>query len=163
MNQRSARLVATAAMMLAALAIIPAAAGPVIWFATDIGAPSARGSTHVDASGAWTIKGGGDPTVWGSADNFQYAYQRVAGDVSITGRFLTMDGGHPEWAMAGLMIRENDSTGSRNVFFCMTSLHGLHAFVAFRCHRSGAGDKPAALGGCCRFRREAGGHAVLVQ
>jgi hypothetical protein len=101
-------------------------AGPNLWLARDIGSPAIRGSTSVDANGVWTLRGSGDD-IWGTADNFQFAYQTVKGDVTLIARYLSLEGGDPDWAKVGLMIRENDTPGSPNVHFHMAHAHGLAA------------------------------------
>src|SRR5690348_14870004 len=110
MDQRRNALwfAAAATFGLAGMRPAGAAALPGPWLNKDIGAPAMAGSTDVDATGVWTIKGGGDE-IYNNADNFQYAYQSVIGDASITARLLSRSGGDTTWAKTGLMIRENDS------------------------------------------------------
>ena len=48
------------------------------------------------------------------------------GDGSITAQFLSRSGGDPNWAKAGLMIRENLTDGAPNVNLPMTPV-GLNA------------------------------------
>lgn len=129
--QQSRNLISLAMAAMLALALaLPALADPppAPWIAKDIGEPSAAGSTDVDANGVWTIRGDGDD-IFNVADNFQFAYQVVRGDASISARFLSMEIVEPSWTKVGLMVRENDTAGSPNVNYCMTSGNGLHATV----------------------------------
>jgi hypothetical protein len=127
MNQRwSAHwLAAAAVLVLVSTRPVLAAAPSGPWTNKDIGAPAVAGSTDVDATGVWTVKGGGDD-IFNNADNFQYAFQSVIGDASITARLLSRSGGDTTWAKTGLMIRENDSDGSPNFNFPMTPGAGLN-------------------------------------
>lgn len=128
MNQRPSALWLAAAAMVAFAAprLVRADAPAGSWISKDVGAPARAGSTDVDATGVWTIKGSGDD-IFGSADNFQYAYQSIIGDASMTVQLLSRVGGDTQWAKTGLMIRDNDSDGSPNLNFTMTPGHGLHA------------------------------------
>jgi regulation of enolase protein 1 (concanavalin A-like superfamily) len=128
MHTRKGLLLLTTFTTLVLAVALPAAAAapPAPWVAKDIGAPGASGSTDVDANGVWTIKGSGDD-IFNTADNFQFAYQPVKGDASVSMRFLSMEVANEEWTKIGLMVRENDTAGSPCVHFCMTPLHGLHA------------------------------------
>src|ERR1051326_4920369 len=54
---------------------------PAGWSNADIGGPGMAGSTGY-TNGNWTVKGGGTD-IWGSSDQFQYAYTTVNGDSTI--------------------------------------------------------------------------------
>jgi hypothetical protein len=127
----SKRGTAVAVAGLALSIALPAIAAPPPppWIARDIGRPTPAGVTDVDA-GVWTLQGAG-ADVFGDNDQFQYAYQPVRGDGSITARFLSVTGGDGEWTKAGLMIRENDTAGSPYLGFVTTTGHGLHPNVRF--------------------------------
>jgi hypothetical protein len=113
-------------LIVAILALVsPVAAQlPTGFTAKDIGLPGAPGSTTVDAAGLWTIKGSGID-IWAQEDHFQFAYQPVKGDGSISARILSADGGHATWHKAGPMIRNSDGADARNVLLYMTSGEGL--------------------------------------
>jgi regulation of enolase protein 1 (concanavalin A-like superfamily) len=96
------------------------------WTTRDIGAIDVPGSTDVDAAGVWAIQASGSD-VWNYLDNFRYSYQPVRGDGSITARFLSLEGGNPDWAKAGPMIRESDASGAPNFFMAMSRGPGLMA------------------------------------
>jgi regulation of enolase protein 1 (concanavalin A-like superfamily) len=132
MNLRRAFLAFLTVTALALAGAPPSVAAPPNdpWVIGDIGSPTPAGSTDVDANGIWTLQGsGGD--IWGDTDQFQYARQSIRGDGSISARFLSRQGGDGEWAKVGLMVRENDSPGSPDLYYAMTPGHGLHAGVRF--------------------------------
>jgi hypothetical protein len=117
------RLAAVAAATI--LAALPALGQlPAEFAAKDIGLPSAAGSTAVDGSGVFTIKGSG-LDIWDTEDHFQFAYRPVRGDGSITARILSAEGGHETWHKAGPMIRASDASGARNALLYMSSGEGL--------------------------------------
>jgi DNA-binding GntR family transcriptional regulator len=89
----------------------------------DVGAPAAPGSTTVE-NGVFTLQGSGID-IWDQEDQFQFAYQLVEGDGSISARLLSSEGGHETWSKAGLMIRDNDAAGSRNALLYMSSGENL--------------------------------------
>lgn len=125
MKQRGI-IFATATLVLALALPAFADPPPAPWICRDIGEPAAAGSTDVDANGVWTIRGSGDD-IWGNADNFHFCYQVVRGDAQISARFLSMEIVEPSWTKVGMMVRENDTPGSPNINYCMTSGNGLHA------------------------------------
>jgi len=83
--------------------------------AADIGGPGAAGST-VDDNGKIVQKGsGGD--IWGTNDQFQFAYQKVSGNGSIEAELLAQDqgGGSDCCTKSGVMIRANTDDDSAHV------------------------------------------------
>jgi regulation of enolase protein 1 (concanavalin A-like superfamily) len=109
----------TATLVLAAALPTFAAAPPSPWIARDIGTPAIPGSTEVDATGVWTIRGSGIELFSNPADNFQFAYQPIRGDATLTARFLSMEGGDPQNARVGLMVRDNDTPSSPKLTYAM--------------------------------------------
>jgi FG-GAP-like repeat len=85
---------------------------PAGWTSRDIGAVGAAGSSAFSA-GRFTIRGSG-ADIWGTADEFQYAYLAIQGDGEITARVDNVQNLH-RWVKAGLMIRESTSPGARHV------------------------------------------------
>ena len=134
------RFLAPCSWLLAAFVALPAGAQlPEGWNSLDIGNPASPGLTAVDASAVWTIRGSG-ADIYGNADQFQFAYRLFAGSGSIAARILSHEGGEPNWAKTGLMFRENETAGSKNVNFCMTTTQGGH--ITFRTvARQGTGDQ----------------------
>ena len=62
------------------LTVNPTTGLPPGWNDADIGSPALAGSASFSSG---TVKGSG-ADVWGSADQFHYAYQSLTGDVTIT-------------------------------------------------------------------------------
>jgi len=81
--------------------------------------------------------------IWGSNDRFYFAYRTLSGDGSITARVMSQTNTDP-WAKAGLMFREDLTTGSRNAAMLITPMNG-EAFqyrptAATRSYSIGSGD-----------------------
>jgi hypothetical protein len=81
----------------------------------DVGAPSVPGSltTSTDATGTvYTVVGGGSD-IWGTADNFYYAYFKVTGDFDYVVNVKSHVGnsGDGGWSKAELMARVDDGSG----------------------------------------------------
>jgi hypothetical protein len=124
-NARTINL--TAPVAEAFYAALPVEGGlPAGWTSQDIGVVGHKGGFAV-AGGAYTVKASG-ADVWNAADGFHYGYQTLNGDGMITARVVSMQNTH-EWAMAGVMIRENASPGSRHAFMAVSIGHGLTLHV----------------------------------
>ena len=95
---------------------------PAGWTAQDVGGVALSGST-TENSGTWTLSGSG-ADIWKTADGFQFASQRIIGDVQVTAQVggLTNTAG---WAKAGVMIRESLTAGSRHASTFATAANGL--------------------------------------
>ena len=79
---------------------------------TDIGS-TRHGATLFDpASGAWTITGGG-ADMWGRADAFRFAWQRIEGDATLTATIQFPPGQHPPNEKAVLIFRQSLDPGAR--------------------------------------------------
>ena len=94
---------------------------PSGYTAQDIGAVAAAGSTS-ESDGTWTLKGSG-ADIWNNADEFQFAWRQVTGDVQITARVASLQNTH-QWAKAGVMIRESLAPGSRHASTFVTPGNG---------------------------------------
>jgi hypothetical protein len=94
-------------------------ANPVVFVGQDIGAPGAPGSFSY-SNGTYTVSGSGEGTD-GSADVFYFAYQTLAGDAQIMARLQSLQGGDPQLAEAGVMIRESLDPGSKQVSLTMNA------------------------------------------
>ena len=90
---------------------------PSGWTNRDIGSSTPRGSTTL-SGGTWTIAGGGE-NVWGTADEFQFAYRVMSGDVDISARLSSFDTAN-DWSKAGLMIRDGLTANGRNAFVALS-------------------------------------------
>ena len=105
---------------------------PTPWLAGDINASSVKGSTTYNA-GTFTVAGAGTG-VRSTADGFRFVSQGVSGDHTITAAVNSLqDTGTP--SMAGLMFRNDTSTGSPYVGLFVTPTGG----IAFQ-RRSTAGS-----------------------
>jgi regulation of enolase protein 1 (concanavalin A-like superfamily) len=82
---------------------------PSGWLDADVGATSPAGSASY-SSGVFTVMGGG-ADIWGTADQFNYAYQSASGDCTIVARVATVQNTATS-AKAGVMIRETTAAGS---------------------------------------------------
>ena len=82
---------------------------PSGWSAGDVGAPAVKGQTTYSA-GAFSVTGGG-ADVWGTADQFQFAYTQIDGDVDIVTRVASVQNTNV-WTKAGAMIRASLDAGS---------------------------------------------------
>jgi hypothetical protein len=89
---------------------------PAPWQSVTIGRWIARGSASA-SGGTHTIKGAG--WLGSSNDRVFFVHQRLTGDGQITARLRSLQNTSPN-ALAGVMIRENLTSGSRNVFMGIT-------------------------------------------
>lgn len=96
------------------------------WHDQDIGNVSAAGSFS-QSGNSFTV-GGSGADIWGTADEFHYAYQIGANvqytSVQIVARVSGMANTSP-WAKTGVMIRDSVSPSAANVLLALTPEHGL--------------------------------------
>jgi TolB protein len=79
--------------------------------ASDVGAPSHKGSVVYDAvRKEYRITGGGD-NMWAARDDFFFVWRKVTGDVVITANLKIVTGGAPH-RKAGLIVRKDLEPGS---------------------------------------------------
>ena len=95
---------------------------PTGWASRDIGSTGMAGSAAVSSS-TWTIAGSG-ANIWGTSDEFRFAYQQVTGDVDIRVR-LTRFEDLQDWSKAGVMIRETLNANARNAFMMLMPEYGV--------------------------------------
>ncbi|MHC4520578.1 MAG: discoidin domain-containing protein, partial [Planctomycetota bacterium] len=62
--------------------------------------------------------------IWGTADEFRYAYKSLTGDGSMTARVEALDGTPSTWAKAGVMVRQSTDGGSRHSMMILTGGDG---------------------------------------
>ncbi len=79
--------------------------------AASIGSPAIAGSTAL-AKGVYTLRGAGTD-IYGTHDQFEYAYADITGDTTLTARVTSVQNTHT-WAKAGVMIRAG--TGANGMF-----------------------------------------------
>jgi hypothetical protein len=87
----------------------------------DIGAVADTGGASY-ANSKVTIAGSG-ADIWGTADEFHYAYQPAYGDCSVVARVFSVQNTDP-WAKAGVMIRETLTSGSKHASMFITPGNG---------------------------------------
>lgn len=79
--------------------------------ASDVGAPSHRGSVTYDAARKEYRVTGGGSNMWGGRDEFFFVWRKVTGDVVITANLKIITGSVPH-RKAGLIIRNDLESGS---------------------------------------------------
>ncbi|MHC4521671.1 MAG: DUF1349 domain-containing protein, partial [Planctomycetota bacterium] len=70
--------------------------------------------------------------IWGTADQFRYAYRTLTGDGSLTVRVDAVDGSPHGWVKGGAMIRQSTGPGSVNAFAAVTGGSGDGATFQWR-------------------------------
>ena len=97
-----------------------------------------------DADGNITISAAG-ADIWGSADEFRYAYMSLSGDGSITARVNSHTAVH-DWSKVGVMIRETATPESANAFFPISGVNGAR-YQSRTATGAGSGNDDATLDG----------------
>jgi FG-GAP-like repeat len=104
----------------------PAGEPPYPWRHGDVGAVAAAGSTSYQG-GVFTVRGSG-ADIWGTADEFQYAYQFFpgcgTGDVDLVTRVDSVQNVNA-WTKAGLMLRSSLSPGAAHASLLVTPGKGI--------------------------------------
>ena len=78
----------------------------------DVGDPAVKGSTEYDAAnGHYKITGAG-ANIWTNADQFQYVYREISGNVSVTATLQFFGEGAVAHRKAGIMLRKSLDTDS---------------------------------------------------
>ena len=95
----------------------PGGGVPAPWSHGDIGAVAQAGNASIN-SGAWTVTGSG-ADVWGTSDQFHFAYQPLTGDGTIIARVTSVQN-VDQWTKAGVMLRQSLSPGSAHAFMLVT-------------------------------------------
>ena len=80
----------------------------------DIGNPSIKGTVKVTTDGIEMYAGGED--IWGSKDEFNFAYLEQTGDFDIVSRIESLMAAN-QYTKAGLMAREDLTAGCRHIYF----------------------------------------------
>jgi len=80
-------------------------------FSDDVGNPGGIGGTRYVATNEYLILAGGSD-IWGSADQFHYAYNKVSGNVRFELSPAWDIGGGSDWAKIETMLRVNLGAGS---------------------------------------------------
>ncbi len=103
------------------------AALPQGWQSQDIGT---TGGSAAESEGTWAISADG-ADIWGSADEFHYAYVSLSGDGTIVAQVISNGEGSNGWAKGGVMIRETLDQGSKHAIMALTGGEG--GGIAFQC------------------------------
>ena len=117
----------------------PASTLPAGWSSGDIGSVPIPGDASF-SGGTFSVKGSG-ADIWGTSDQFRYAYRSLTGDGSIVARVATVQD-VAVWVKAGVMIRETLDPSSAHGFMLVSSQKG----VAFQ-RRPSAGGASVHTGG----------------
>jgi len=96
---------------------------PTPWISADIGAPAISGRATY-SSGVFTINAAG-VDIYGTSDQFHFVYQPVAGDVEVIARVLSLTGGEPPAANAGVMIRASLAANAAHGYAFASVSNGL--------------------------------------
>ena len=95
------------------------------------GDPQTGGSYAYDTvNSVYTIKGGGSD-IQGTADHFRFAYMKFSGDIDVTVNVSSITAADP-WSKAGIMIRQDLTAGSKNVYCCLTPTTGNKGNIQYR-------------------------------
>ena len=117
----------------------PPALCPSGWSCTDVGGATPAGAQTLDASGTWTVQGGGGD-IWGTSDQFHLVSQALAGDGPVTARVTAQSATDP-WAKAGVMLRQ--TTDAASAYYAVEVTPGNGLVVQYR-PSAGAGAAMAA-------------------
>jgi RHS repeat-associated protein len=114
---------------------------PTEWLDQDIGLVAGLGSASF-ANGTFTVSGGGVIYPGGNtSDGNHFAYQPLSGDGTIIARVVSLQGGSPYYATAGVMIRETLSPSSSNANVSFIS--NLSSILVDRTSTAGASASTA--------------------
>jgi len=91
-----------------------------LWFR---GYPGSVGSFVEAPAGTFTMTASG-VDIWGTADQFHFAYKTLTGAGSIIAKVESVQNTNA-WAKAGVMIRETLDAGSKHAFACVTPANGV--------------------------------------
>jgi hypothetical protein len=105
---------------------------------------------YEEADGVVTMSASG-ADIWGTADQFRYAYKTLTGDGEMVARVDSIDNIVNTWAKAGVMIRQSNAAGAAHNFMPMTGSSGNGASWQGRPEADGSsinndqpGDAPIA-------------------
>jgi hypothetical protein len=92
----------------------------------DIGTSTVKGSFFYNF-GIHTNKGAGAASITATTDAFNYTYDKLTGDGSITAKVTSMTNPNPNaWARAGVMIRDGTAANAKSVAVLMTPSNGVN-------------------------------------
>jgi hypothetical protein len=111
---------------------------PTGWLSQDIGAVGRAGSA-CETAGTFTLGASGSD-IWGTADQFRFAYQPLGCNGEIVARLNALTNNDP-WTKAGVMIRESMSANARHAMMVVSATSG----AAFQ-YRVNTGGTTASIG-----------------
>ena len=95
---------------------------PTGWQSDDIGNPGAGGAAGYSGT-TFSVSGGG-ADIWGTLDEFRYAYRSLSGNGTVIARVASLSG--PDvWTKAGVMIRATDDPRSAQASMFVSVGRGL--------------------------------------
>ena len=109
---------------LASVRVVQAQSLPAPWVTQDIGSPLLRGSTTYDAATGTVVITASGADVWGTSDQFHFAYVAIPGNIDIRARVNAIDP-TATWAKAGVMIRASLAPDSAHAFSLVSYSKGL--------------------------------------
>lgn len=127
---------------------VNAAALSLPWESSELGGPLVTGSA-TDSGGVFSVSGSGQ--IIGRNDRFQFAWQTLEGDGTITARVHTLDDTGSD-TRVGIMVRDTLGTNSRHMFL------GVDGSGNFRWLRR---TSPGAMTATSRSGDSSGGDAWL--
>ncbi|HTI38813.1 MAG TPA: Ig-like domain-containing protein [Vicinamibacterales bacterium] len=95
---------------------------PAGWAHSDIGSVPLPGAASF-ANGTFTVKGSG-VDIWGTSDQFHYAYEPLTGDRTVVVRVASVQN-VSTWVKAGIMIRETLAANSAHASLFVSSAKGV--------------------------------------
>jgi hypothetical protein len=104
----------------------PAAHAQGTFTSLDVGSKTPAGLTVATNGGFDVSSSTGD--IWGTADDFRFVYQQVAGDFDLRTRIAALNG-VAYWAKAGLMVRADTSDSAANGFMVATRTSGWGRYM----------------------------------
>jgi hypothetical protein len=99
------------------------------WTSQDIGDATSGSAIEGNSDGFYTgqvrVTGSGSD-IWGAADGFQFYYQTLVGNGTVTGQLANMPTGSTvnAWAKGGLMMRNDLTPGSMNALIGLDGTKG---------------------------------------
>jgi len=87
--------------------------------------------------------------IWGTADEFRFAYKQLSGDGSITAtvKSILWVPGSSDWSKGGVMMRETLDAGAKNAFVAITTGAGNGATFQWRPTAGGSSSSSRTLTG----------------
>ncbi len=97
---------------------------PTDWANTDIGEYEVSGESCYQSSNETFVVSSASGDIYGTSDNFEFAYTQWCGDGEIITRLTGMTN-TSKYALAGIMFRKHLYTGSKNAALLATPENGL--------------------------------------